>query len=121
MICLILALYAPFAQAQEESVVKAALYLSGAASEEEIPADWTDRLETARTVRINSPHLRPGVLLMDYQVACILEYRASFGDILSWDELALVDGFSREAVEALRPFLSLEREGIPGARYPAQF
>ena len=114
LICLILALYGPFAQAQEESVVKAALYLSGAASEEEIPADWTDRLETARTVRINSPHLRPGVLLTDYQVACILDYRASFGDILSWDELALVDGFSREAVEALRPFLSLASDRLPG-------
>ena len=114
LICLFLALFAPFAQAQEESIVKAALYLSGAASPEEIPADWTDRLEDARTVRINSPHLRPGVLLTDYQVACILDYRASFGDILSWEELALVDGFSREAVEALRPFLSLASDRLPG-------
>ncbi len=114
LICLFLALFAPFAQAQEESIVKAALYLSGAASPEEIPADWTDRLEDARTVRINSPHLRPGVLLTDYQVACVLDYRATFGDILSWEELALVDGFSREAVEALRPFLSLASDRLPG-------
>ena len=101
-------------QAQEEHIVKAALYLSGASSEEEIPADWIERLEDARTVRINSPYLRPGVILTDYQVACILDYRARSGDILSLDELALVDGFSREAVEAIRPFLSLASDRLPG-------
>lgn len=101
-------------QAQEEHLIKAALYLSGASSEEEIPADWIERLEDARTVRVNSPHLRSGVLLTDYQVACILDYRARSGDILSFDELALVDGFSREAVEALRPFLSLASDRLPG-------
>lgn len=114
LICLFLALFAHAARAQDESVIRAALYLSGAASPEEIPADWTDRLETARTVRINSPHLRAGVLLTDYQVACIQDYRAHSGDILSWDELALVDGFSREAVDALKPFLSLSSDRLPG-------
>ena len=101
-------------RAQEEHILKAALYLSGASSEEEIPADWIERLEDARAVRINSPHLRPGVLLTEYQVACILDYRARSGDILSLEELALVDGFSREAVEALGPFLSLASDRLPG-------
>lgn len=100
--------------AQEEHIVKAALYLSGASSEEEIPSDWIERLESAQTLRINSPHLHSGVLLTDYQVACILDYRASSGDILSWDELALVDGFSPEAVSALKPFLSLASDRLPG-------
>ena len=100
--------------AQESSVVRAAQYLSGASSEEEIPADWIERLEDVRTARINSPHLHSGILLTDYQVACIRDYRAHSGDILSWEELALVDGFSREAVEALRPFLSLASDRLPG-------
>jgi len=65
-------------------------------------------------VRVNSSHIRPG-LLTDYQIATLADYRASQGDILSWEELMLVDGFGREAVEALRPFLSLESRRLPGS------
>lgn len=113
--CLILALVASPLKAQEDVVIRAAKYLSGASSEEEISSDWMERVEDAGVVRINNPHLRPGVLLTDYQVACIQDYRAASGDILSWEELALVDGFSLEAVEVLRPFLSLASDRLPGA------
>lgn len=101
--------------AQEETVLRAAQYLSGALSEEEIPADWIERVESAGKVRINAPGLRAGVFLTDYQVACIRDYRARSGDILSLGELALVDGFSADAVAALGPFLSLESSRLPGA------
>ena len=97
--------------AQDASVLRAAMWLSGAASLEEIPADYVERLENARVVRVNSSTLRAGDVLTDYQVACILDYRSRYGDILSFEELALVDGFSAEAVAALRPFLSLETFG----------
>ena len=100
--------------AQDERIVRAALYLSGASCEEEIPSDWLERLEAARPLHVNSPYLRPGVLLSDYQVACIRDYRASGGDILSPEELALVDGFSQEAVAALRPFLLFDSSRLPG-------
>lgn len=101
-------------QGQDEQIVRAALYLSGASCEEEIPADWMERLENQRPVHINSPYLRPGILLSDYQVACIRDYRASSGDILSAEELALADGFSREAVAALEPFLLFDSTRLPG-------
>ena len=101
-------------QAQEESVLRAALYLSGAATEEEIPADLTDRLESEPTVQINSPHLKAGLLITDYQVACIRDYRAAHGDILSAQELALVDGFGADATTALAPFLSFATSRLPG-------
>ena len=114
ILCLLAGLAAWPLYAQEEQVLQAALYLSGAASEEEIPADVIDRVESARMIRVNDPHLRAGVLLTDYQVACIRDYRARSGDILSLDELALVDGFSREAVQALAPFLSLASDRLPG-------
>lgn len=102
------------ARAQEETILRAALYLSGASCEEEIPADWLERLETVRPVRVNSPYLRAGVLLSDYQLACIRDYRSVNGDILSAEELALVDGFSQEAVAALRPFLRFDSDRLPG-------
>ena len=97
----------------QDDILRAALYLSGASSEEEIDQDWIQRLEATGKVRVNSNRIRPG-LLTDYQIAALADYRASQGDILSWEELMLVDGFCREAVEALRPFLSLESRRLPG-------
>lgn len=44
-------------------------------------------------------------LLTPFQIASLLEYRESFGAILSEGELALVDGFSLQKVESLRPFI----------------
>ena len=99
----------------QESVLKAAMYLSGASSEEEVPEGLLEQLEGLHPVRVNSPRLRAGVLLSDYQVASILDYRAVSGDILSWEELALLDGFSSESVAVLRPFLSLESSSLPGS------
>ena len=98
----------------QDDILRAALYLSGAQSEEEIDQDWIQRLEGMSRVRINSGRLRPG-LLTDYQIATLADYRAAHGDILSWEELMLVDGFGREAVEALKPFLSLESRRLPGS------
>ncbi|MBO6096578.1 MAG: hypothetical protein J6P56_04610, partial [Bacteroidales bacterium] len=98
----------------QDEILRAALYLSGAHSEEEIDQDWIQRLEGMNRVRINSNRLRPG-LLTDYQIATLADYRAEHGDILSWEELMLVDGFGREAVDALKPFLSLESRRVPGA------
>ena len=46
-------------------------------------------------------------ILSLFQIESLLEYRDEYGDLLSFAELASVDGFSRELVDALRPFLSL--------------
>ena len=105
------------ARAQEPEVLRAALYLSGASSEEEVDPDWVERLEArgAAKVRINDARPRAGGLLTEYQLASIADYRSRHGDILSWEELALVDGFSQEAVAALKPFLSLSSARLPGS------
>ena len=102
------------AASQDSSVLRAALYLSGASSIEEVDQDWVERLEGMGRIRINANRLRPGILT-DYQIASLADYRATQGDILSWEELMLVDGFGREAVEALQPFLSLESRRLPGS------
>lgn len=103
------------AASQDASVLRAALYLSGASSIEEVDQEWIDRLEgMVFKIRVNSERLRPGILTA-YQIAALADYRAASGDILSWEELMLVDGFGREAVEALQPFLSLESRRLPGS------
>ena len=45
-------------------------------------------------------------ILSLFQIESLLDYRDEYGDILSFAELASVDGFSRELVETLRPFIS---------------
>lgn len=101
-------------RAQDERVIRAALFLSGASCEEEIPAEWMEKMEGERAVHVNSPYLRAGILLSDYQVAGIRDYRSRNGDILSAQELALVDGFSQEAAAALEPFLLFDSSRLPG-------
>lgn len=103
--------------AQDDEVLRAARYLSGASSEEDVDEYWVSRLEARQgsPVRINSVHPRSDGLLTDYQLASLADYRSTSGDILSWEELSLVDGFSREWVKVMRPFLSLSSSRAPGA------
>lgn len=104
-------------RAQDGDVLRAALYLGGASTEEELDATLVDRLENlrGRPIRVNKPSRRARELLSAYQLASLEDYRRSHGDVLSWEELALVDGFNKEAVAALKPFLSLDSEALPGA------
>ena len=113
---LFLALAIPTA-AQDQEVLRAAMLLGGASTEEEVDQSLVDQLEAlrGRRVRVNSEHLRASAILSDYQVAVIRDYRASSGDILSWTELSLLEGFTQADVEVLRPFLSLESSRLPGA------
>lgn len=101
------------AVAQDDEIIKAATYLSGVSQAEEADESWVLLLEHSPKVRVNSNRLRAGIL-SDYQVASIRDYRSSHGDILSPAELALLDGFSQESVDVLRPFLSFESRRLPG-------
>ena len=101
---------------------RAVLTLSGASCLEELSEDEIQRYESlaARPVDLNragrSRLLATG-LLSPYQVASLLDYRSRSGEILSWTELSLVDGFSAELAEALREFARLGlRDAAPGAQ-----
>ena len=103
------------AAAQEDAVLRAVLFLSGAASEEELDEYWLSRLEARQghPVRINGTQRSCDGLLSSYQLASLSDYRSRSGDIRSWEELSLVDGFSREWVSVMRPFLSLAPSSLP--------
>jgi hypothetical protein len=53
-------------------------------------------------------------ILSLFQIESLLDYRAEYGDILSFSELAAVDGFNRELAEILRPFVTLAETGDAG-------
>ena len=98
-----------------DEAVKAAMYLNGASSEEEIDEGEVERIQSVFKVQVNSPGRGARAILSEYQLATLEDYRRHHGDILSWEELALVDGFGKEAVDALKPYLSLWSESLPGA------
>ncbi|MBR6305907.1 MAG: hypothetical protein IKR38_03900 [Bacteroidales bacterium] len=106
----------PISWAQtEDEAVKAAMYLNGASSPEEIDEGEVERIHNLGKICVNAPGRRARAILSEYQLATLEDYRRQCGDILSWEELALVDGFGKEAVEALKPFLSLYSDSLPGA------
>lgn len=53
-------------------------------------------------------------LFTPYQVATLTDCRDRSGDILSLEELALIDGFSAETAAALAPFISLRSDSLSG-------
>ena len=99
----------------EDEAVKAAMYLNGASSPEEIDESEAERIQVIGKIRVNAPGRNARAVLSEYQLATLEDYRRRSGDILSWEELALVDGFNKETVEALKPFLSLYSDNLPGA------
>ena len=107
------------AAAQPDEVVRAALYLTGADSPEALDDRLVEELESFRNHPLSVNHasrarLLESGLLTPYQIAALEEYRSLSGDVLSFAELERVDGFGKEAVTALRPFLSLDSARRPG-------
>ena len=107
------------AAAQTDEVLRAAMYLTGADGPESLDDRLMDELEAFRNrplpinIASRARQLESG-LLTPYQIASLDEYRSLSGDVLSFAELERVDGFGKEAVAALRPFLSLESTRSPG-------
>ena len=107
------------AVAQGDELVRAALYLTGADGPEALDDSFLDELASLRNHplplnRASRARLLESGLLTPYQVAALQEYRSLSGDVLSFAELERVDGFGKEAVAALRPFLSLDSGRLPG-------
>lgn len=105
--------------AQSDSQMRAVMALVGASSEEELDEQEVEHFVhfLSHPLRINfdtSSKLLSSGLMSRYQVASLEDYRSHNGDILSFSELSMIEGFNPEYVAALKPFLSLEGKGRPG-------
>ena len=103
--------------AQELSDIECIMKLSGATSADELDSYEMERLARYldKPILINSSSLEQlssSGILNNFQVAAILEYRRTHGDILSFGELSALDGFSQETVNVIRPFISLKGGSI---------
>lgn len=90
-------------------------------SAEMLDAYEVERLEEyiGNPLRINvhsASRLEESGLLTHYQVVSLADYRERHGDIMSLSELSAVDGFGRDFVNRLAPFISLETYRLPSDR-----
>ena len=117
---LICVLSAVHISAQHDSMQAIAAFL-GIDSMEETDIDEVERLEALmrNPVRINqvsSFRLKETGLLTQYQIASLLDYRSRHGDVMSFSELAALDGFGHQTVTRLAPFISLETVRLASQR-----
>lgn len=113
----IMALAAVFSRLDFDSAV---LFLTGASSLEELDESTLQHYRdlSLRPLDINAAgrsRLLSSGLFNAFQVASLLDARARSGDILSYVELGLTDGFTPEYAEALKPFTRLVSQSPPGA------
>lgn len=99
----------------------AVLRITGAGSAEDLDESTLERFRalSQHPLELNGAsrsRLLASGLLTAFQAASLLEYRQSTGDILSFTELSLVDGFPPDFVDALRLFARLESSSPPGKR-----
>ena len=100
-----------FAQSAED--IGRILRITGCENPEDLDADEAERLSSylVRPLRINlvaPSSFRTCGLFTSYQAASLADYLTRHGNILSFSELACVDGFTEDSVDCLRPFLSLD-------------
>ncbi len=103
----------------------ALLFLTGASCIEELSEEEIQRYQSlaAHPLDLNrAPRSRllSSGLLSPYQVASLLDYRSRSGELLSWSELALVDGFPADYVTALREFAVLGTGRLPPGQAEAR-
>lgn len=106
--------------AEVTDIASAILLITGSDSVEEISVDaYESFLHLAEhPLDINNcarSRIMSCPLFTPFQAASIIERRTRSGDILSFAELALVDGFNAHICEALRYFLVLHSSSPPGA------
>ena len=109
-----------FGAALSEGWEEAALLLSGASDAESLDESVWERFHILheRPLPLNlsgRSRLLSSGLFTAYQVASLMDYRSRHGDILSAEELALVDGFGRETAAALGHFVRFDSPTLPGA------
>ena len=105
-----------------EAAVEEILTLTGETDIEALDVSLAERFAhfRAHPLRINNlsrSRLLASGLLTPYQVATLLDYRSTHGDILSAGELELIDGFGPVQTRALAPFLSFASDRLPGAEH----
>ena len=106
-------------QAQQMTEIDQIMRLEGADSPEDLDPYDVERLEDLIRKPLSINHaslskLKEDGLLSHYQAVSLMDYRSRHGDVLSYYELAAVDGFGNAFVQKIFPFISLDSSSLPG-------
>lgn len=117
---MLLALSGVICNAQQLAEMELIMKLEGVDSPEELDQYDVERMEDMlrRPIRINQAsdlRMRESGLFSHYQMVSLSDYRSRHGDVLSFSELSAVDGFGKDFVDRIAPFISLESGRIPGS------
>ena len=116
VVILLLPLFLPLAA---QDYLPSVLVLTGETDAESLEGQVLEKFDAlnANPLMLNYAsrgELSSSGLFTPFQVASILDYRSREGDILSFMELAFVDGFNESVAAALKPFVSLYSGRVPG-------
>lgn len=106
--------------AQDVEEIECILKITGAGDVEELDVDEVERLlrllEHPIDLNLASgSRLLSSGLFTAYQIASLEDYRSRHGNVMSFMELSVVDGFNPDIVALLKPFirLSIKDIGVP--------
>ena len=113
MAMMLLFLQAVWIHAQQKDGVEAVMRYCGLSDPESLDSYEVERLADylQNPLKINFSKvsdLEKSGLFTPFQIASLVDYRSRHGDVLSFTELAALDGFGHETASVLEPFLSLE-------------
>lgn len=108
------------AENDRDDFVEAVALLCGAGSVEEMDEEVIEAYSrlARHPLHLNTASARTVAasgLLSPYQIASLNDYRSRHGDVLSFSELAAVNGFGESFANALRHFVVLDSDRAPGA------
>lgn len=117
LLCLLVMFLPICSDARREKGIEAIVRFCGVSDVESLDSDEVERLSDylEKPLKVNMSsltELQKSGLFTPFQSVAILDYRTRHGDILSFTELAAVDGFGLDAADALEPFVTLESRGI---------
>ncbi len=97
--------------------VEAILKFTGTDSPEDLNPYEVERLEDMlehplRINQVSASKLADSGLFTNYQAASLTDYIRRHGDVMSFMELAAVDGFGEDFAGKIAPFISLESSGL---------
>lgn len=115
----IFAIYSLSSVAQDMTDMEKILKLKGEDSPENLDPYDVEKLEEMleHPLKLNFmsvSRLKESGLFTHYQAVSFVDYRSRHGDVLSFVELAAVDGFGQDFAGRIAPFVSLESHSLPG-------
>ena len=126
ILMLTLVIVATTVRAQDEGLVEAVRRFTGQADVESLHQDLMDSLDELyhRPLDINSAshsRLHSSGLFTPFQLASLMDYRQRHGGVMSLVEFSNIDGFSKDYIDRISPFVFIDTDAFRAGFAPRGF